>query len=62
MSPRQHKVPSGITLGHTVATWGGLAAALTGGLSVVRGAWGEAFGCLMLVTAASFFAALWGTE
>jgi hypothetical protein len=37
MSPRRHKVPSGIALEHTLATWTGLAAPLAGGLYVGRG-------------------------
>jgi hypothetical protein len=40
----------------------GLAAALAGGLSVVRGDWGEAAGCLVVLVVASFLAGLWETE
>jgi hypothetical protein len=43
----------------TLFEYTGLAAALVGGLSVARAAWGEAFGCLVLVTVTAFVAALW---
>ena len=49
MSPRRHKVPSGMTLGHTLATWGGLAVALVGVFYGVRGWWPETVGCGALV-------------
>lgn len=36
---------------HTLAAWGGLA--------VIRGAWAETAGCLAVVIASSFLAAVW---
>jgi hypothetical protein len=47
---------------YQLATWASLAAAVAGALSVVRGDWGGAAGCLVVLVVASFLAGLWETE
>jgi hypothetical protein len=44
---------------YQLATWAGLAAALVGAGSLVRGDWGAAAGCLVALIVASALAALW---